>query len=95
MHKIITIILFCLLCPTIANAQSSREKARKLFLEGKYSEAKPLFQNLLKKAPRDGSYNYWYAVCCYETNDTTANIEKMLQHAVTRKVNNAHRYLGD
>ena len=95
MHRLIPIILLCLLYPTLANAQSSREKARKLFIEGKYAEAKPLFGNLLKKAPRDGSYNYWYAVCCYETNDTTADIEKMLKYSITRKVNNAHRYLGD
>ena len=66
-----------------------------MFLEGNYAEAKPLFKNLLKGSPRDGSYNYWYAVCCYETNDTTADVEKMLKYAVTRRVNNAHRYLGD
>lgn len=93
--KIFAIILTLALCSTTAHAQSSREKARKLFLDGNYTEAKPLFANLLKRAPKDGSYNYWYAVCCYETNDTTADIEKMLQYAVTRKVNNAHRYLGD
>ena len=76
-------------------AQSSRDKARKMFLEGNYAEAKPLFKTLLKKAPRDGSYNYWYAVCCYETSDSAADIEGMLKYAATRKVNNAYRYLGD
>ena len=95
MHRIFHILLILLMLPLPIMAQSSREKARKMFLEGKYAEAKPIFKTLLKKAPRDGSYNYWYAVCCFETNDTTENIEKMLRYAVTRKVNNAHRYLGD
>lgn len=95
MHRIFQILLIALMLPLPLMAQSSREKARKMFLEGRYAEAKPIFKTLLKKAPRDGSYNYWYAVCCFETNDTTENIEKMLRYAVTRKVNNAHRYLGD
>ncbi|MBQ5662897.1 MAG: hypothetical protein IIV19_00520, partial [Bacteroidaceae bacterium] len=30
-----------------------------------------------------------------ETNDTIADVESMLKYAVTRRVNNAHRYLGD
>lgn len=95
MYRLLISVLFIVFCVTTSIAQSTREKARALFLDGKYAEAKPLFQKLLKGAPRDGSYNYWYAVCCYETNDTVADIEKMLKYAVTRKVNNAHRYLGD
>ena len=87
--------MLLLILPLAVSAQSSRDKARKMFLEGNYAEAKPLFKTLLKKAPRDGSYNYWYAVCCYETNDSVADIEGMLKYATTRKVNNAYRYLGD
>ena len=63
MHRIFQILLILLMLPLPMMAQSSREKARKMFLEGKYAEAKPIFKTLLKKAPRDGSYNYWYAVC--------------------------------
>ena len=95
MYRLLISVLFFTLCVTTSVAQSAREKARTLFLDGKYEEAKPLFKKLLKGSPRDGSYNYWYAVCCYETNDTTADVEGMLKYAVTRKVNNAHRYLGD
>ena len=95
MYRIVLILLIFVASFAQVSAQSSREKARKMFLEGNYAEAKPLFKNLLKGSPRDGSYNYWYAVCCYETNDTTADVEKMLKYAVTRRVNNAHRYLGD
>ena len=95
MYRILHILLLLLVLPMAVAAQSSRDKARKMFLEGNYAEAKPLFKTLLKKAPRDGSYNYWYAVCCYETNDSVADIEGMLKYATTRKVNNAYRYLGD
>ncbi len=95
MLRILQILLLAIVLPLPVMAQSSREKARKMFLEGNYAGAKPIFKTLLKKAPRDGSYNYWYAVCCYETGDTAADVEGMLKYAVTRKVNNAHRYLGD
>lgn len=95
MFRFLITVFFISLCVTTSIAQSTREKARTLFMDGKYEEAKPLFQKLLKNSPRDGSYNYWYAVCCYETNDTVADVEKMLKYAVTRRVNNAHRYLGD
>lgn len=95
MYRVFVIVLFFAFCTMSALGQSSREKARKLFLDGNYVEAKPLFEILLKKSPKDGSLNYWYAVCCYETNDTVADIEKMLKYSITRRVNNAHRYLGD
>ncbi|MBE6304229.1 MAG: tetratricopeptide repeat protein [Bacteroidales bacterium] len=95
MYRLLISVLFFAVSVSVSFAQSTREKARSLFLDGKYAEAKPLFKKLLKSSPRDGSYNYWYAVCCYETNDTVADVEKMLKYAVTRKVNNAHRYLGD
>ena len=81
-------------CAVASFAQSTREKARALFNDGNYVEAKPIFESLLKKSPKDGSYNYWYAVCCFETNDTVADVEKMLKYATTRRVNDAYRYLG-
>jgi tetratricopeptide (TPR) repeat protein len=83
------------MCSVATNAQSTKEKARAMFKNGEYAEAKPLFESLLKRSPKDGSYNFWYAACCLETNDTVADIEKMLRYAVTRRVNEAHRYLGD
>ena len=95
MYRIFVTILFCLAFGIFSFAQSTREKARDLFQKGSYIEAKPIFEKLIKKAPKDGSLNYWYAACCYETNDTIADIEQMLKFAITRKVNNAYRYLGD
>lgn len=75
-------------------AAQSRDVARRLFQQGNYSEAKPMFRKLLKKYPQNAEYNYWYAVCCYETNDTV-DVMPMLEYAASRKISNAFRYLGD
>ena len=94
MTRIFISILLLFMCAVTSFAQSTKEKARALFNDGNYVEAKPIFESLLKKTPKDGSYNYWYAACCFETNDTVADIEKMLKYATTRRVNDAYRYLG-
>ena len=44
MHRIFQILLIALMLPLPLMAQSSREKARKMFLEGRYAEAKPIFK---------------------------------------------------
>ena len=95
MTRIFISVLLLFASSVASFAQSTKEKARAMFNEGKFAEAKPIFESLLKKAPKDGSYNYWYAACCFETNDTVADIEKMLKYATTRRVNDAYRYLGD
>ena len=87
-------ILAMLLLFTGELVAQSRNTARKLFQQGKYSEAKPMFKSLLKKYPQSAEYNYWYAVCCYETDDSV-DILPMLEYAASRKITNAHRYLGD
>ena len=78
----------------VALFAQSKAVARKHFLAGEYSVAKPMFAKLLKSYPRNSEYNYWYAVCCYETKDTVP-VREMLEFAASRKITNAHRYLGD
>lgn len=72
----------------------NKNTARKLFQQGKYAEAKPMFGSLLKKTPQNAELNYWYAVCCFETGDSV-DILPMLELAASRKITNAYRYLGD
>lgn len=72
----------------------SLDQAKKLCNEGAYAEAKPAFEKLIKQAPNNSSYNFWYGVCCYETGDLAA-AEKHLSFAVKRKVPDAYRYLGE
>lgn len=87
-------ILLAMLSSGVAFAQN-KTVARKLFLAGEYAEAKPMFEKLLQRNPRNGELNFWYAVCCYETKDTVADIKEMLTFAASRKITNAYRYLGD
>lgn len=88
-----TYTLFACMLAVSALAQS-RAVMRKMFNDGKYEEAKPIFEKLLKANPRNSEYSYWYAACCLETNDTV-DVRELLEFAVSRKITNAHRYLGD
>lgn len=92
MRRFATIIM-CLLLFAGASAQN-RNTAKKLFNEGKYAEAKPMFKKLLKGSPKNSEYNYWYAACCIETADSVEVVE-MLEFAASRNIANAFKYLGD
>ena len=82
-------------CMTVFSASAqTRAAVRKLFVEGKFEEAKPLFEKLLKANPRNSEYSFWYAACCLETGDSV-DVRELLEFAVSRKIVNAHRYLGD
>ena len=91
-NKLFYTIGITLLCGGL-HAQSLAE-AKKLYNEGKYAEAKPAFEKLVKQAPSNSSYNHWYGVCCYETGDLVG-AEKHLKVAVKRKVQEAYRYMSE
>ena len=82
-----------LLCGGMQLHAQSLDQAEKLYNDGKYAEAKPVFEKLVKQAPSNASYNQWYGVCCFETGDL-AGAEKHLKVAVKRRVQDAYRYLG-
>ena len=69
------------------------EQAKKLFLEGEFEKAKPVFQSLVKKAPSNANYNYWYGACCYETGEKV-EAQPYLEKSAARKVIDAFKYLG-
>ena len=75
-----------------ASAQS-QEQAKRLFTAGKYAEAKPAFQKLVKRYPKNGSYNYWYGACLYETGEADKCLP-YLKLAAERDVREANRYLA-
>ncbi len=57
---------------TLVSAQTASQ-AESLFNNKKYSEAKSIYENLLRKKPNDFLLNYKYARCCYELkNDELA-----------------------
>ena len=53
-------------CSAGAWAQNLNQ-AKQWFLDGKFAEAKPVFAKLVKQAPSNASYNFWYGACCFET----------------------------
>lgn len=72
----------------------SLDQAKKLYNDGKYAEAKPVFEKLVKTSPSNSSYSHWYGVCCFETGDL-AGAKKYLELAVKKKVQEAFRYLAE
>ena len=92
--KLIYYILLLLCIFTGEAVAQNKNTARKLFQQGKYDEAKPMFQKLLKKYPQNAEYSFWYAVCCCETNDSV-DVLPLFEYAASRKISNAYRYLGD
>lgn len=87
-------MLLCgLMFTCLPGMAQNQEQAKKLFNKGEYAKAKPMFEKLLKKNPRNGSLNYWYGVCCYETGEADKCLS-YLEYAAERKVREAHRYLA-
>ena len=70
------------------------DQAKKMYNEGRYEEAKPVFDRFLAQSPTNASYNLWYGVCCYETGDLEA-AEHHLLMANQRKAPESYRYLAD
>lgn len=68
-------------------------QAKQLFLNGEFEQAKPAFQKLVKQAPSNANYNYWYGACCYETGEKK-EAQPYLEKSAARKVIDAYRYLG-
>ncbi len=92
MKRIFSLIIVSLLAANLF--AQSRDAMKKMFDEGRFEEAKPIFATMLAKSPKNSEYNYWYAACCLETNDTV-DVGEMLEFAASRKIVKAHWYLGE
>ena len=91
--KLFILCMGLLFCGSVLQAQTLTQ-AKQMYNEGKFAEAKPVFERLVKQVPSNASYNHWYGVCCYETGELEKAI-KPLSFAVKRKVQEAYRYLGE
>lgn len=87
-------ILF-LICSLFFSGISAQtlEQARALFTKGDYEKAKPVFKRYAKSQPSNGSYSYWYGVCCLKTGEAKESI-KFLETAVKKRVTSGQFYLG-
>lgn len=92
MHKKYFILLIVCLFPALLSAQTLQQ-AKTFFVNKEYAKAKPVFLKYLKGSPGNGSYNYWYGACCYQTGDYQ-EAEKYLVKGAEKRVQDAYLYLG-
>ena len=80
------------LLPVRAAAQTLAQ-AQTLFKEGRYAEAKPVFEKYVARVPANGNYNLWYGACCLRTGEA----EKAVRHlevAVKKRIPSGQLWLG-
>jgi len=70
------------------------EDARTWYLEGRYAEALPLFQQEYQHDPGNASVNQWLGVSLYETG-RILEAEKYLSFAAQKKIPESYLYLGE
>lgn len=76
----------------IASAQTLTQ-AKKLFEDGEFEQAKPVFERLVKQSPSNTAYNYWFGACCYETGEKEKAYPYLSKSAKRRYID-AYMYLG-
>lgn len=81
------------LCFTDNAFSQTLSQAQKWFTEGKFAEAKPVFEKLVRQAPSNANYNFWYGACCYETGELGKAVP-YLEKSAERKVINGFLYLS-
>jgi len=79
---------------TITLQAQTLEDAKALYLEGRYAEALPLFQQEYQNDPNNASINQWLGVSLYETG-RILEAEKYLSFAAQKKIPESYLYLGE
>lgn len=93
MKKYIILILTILSSLSSMNGQTLQD-AKKMYLEGDYIGALPIFEAELAKKKNDASLNHWYGVCLYMTKGDLSIAENSLIIASKRKIQESDMYLG-
>lgn len=91
-HKIYILIIVLLSQCQILLAQSV-DQVKKFFEKGEFAQARDMSEKLVKASPANGTYNYYYGACLYETGEKVRALP-YLKKGVERKVIDAFRYLG-
>lgn len=94
MKKYILIFSITILFGSLGISAQTLQDARKMYTEGNYTEALPVFEKELKSRKNDASLNHWYGVSLYMTGGDLELAEKSLELAAKRKVHEANMYLG-
>ena len=87
-----TVVIFSLF--SVSLIAQNLETGKKLYKEGKFDEAKGVFEKQIKVSPRNASVNHWYGVCLLKTGDPET-AEKYLKFAASKRIQEANRYLGE
>ena len=85
---LLVITLFC-----IGGYSQTLEEAKALYAKGEYAKALPAFENAIKTAPNNSSYNQWYGSCLLETGKLNES-EKYLKFAASKNVKESFCSLG-
>jgi hypothetical protein len=86
-------ILFLFTFSVLALQAQTLDDAKKIFGEGRYAEALPVFQSEYASSPDNAQLNQWLGVCLYETGKIL-QAEKYLAFAAKKNIPEAHLYLG-
>lgn len=90
-------IRYAIICLTVVLSQAANaltlSQAKKLYSEGQFDKALSTFVELVKKNPKNASYNQWAGACLYETGRTQES-EKYFQFALSKNIPDAARYLA-
>jgi hypothetical protein len=96
--RLIVTTLFVLVLYTSIGAQEgsvSPDQALELFKAGNYSEALPMYQQLIERYDRDPKYNYYLGICLVEQHQNNSEAIKRLKFSLSRRINqDVHYYLG-
>lgn len=90
--RTLTSIIICLLFVSSLGAQTLAQ-AQKLYADGDYDQAMPVFAKYVKQQPSNGNYNLWYGVCLMRTGSAKEALP-YLRKALQRKATNAQLMLA-
>ena len=76
------------LCSCGGTFSQTLNQAKQWFNAGELEKAKPVFERLVRQAPSNASYNYWYGACCYETGELQKSVPSLEKRA-------ARKYIDD
>ena len=87
------LIALCAACAGTPLWGQNLIQAKELFQAGEFEKAKPAFQRLVRQAPSNAGYNFWYGACCYETGEKEKALP-YLEKSAARRYIDAYRYVG-
>ena len=93
LKTLITLLLTLLALPMVPAAAQTLAQAQAMFKEGRYAEAKPVFEKYVKRVPGNGNYNLWYGACCLRTGEAGKAV-RHLEVAVRKRIPSGQLWLG-